>query len=124
MRRISIVIMVALTFVIGCGTIKEQTRMSDFDKMDRAYRHIMLESDYETAMGFTDSEVVSEDVDYTAYEKFKIVDYQVKKNKVSEDKLEITRTIQLKYSHCATSDSLVTLDMQIPLRPTTSPTCS
>ncbi|MBW1787135.1 MAG: hypothetical protein JRK53_11045 [Deltaproteobacteria bacterium] len=97
MGRISFVIAVAVLFTVGCGTIKEKTRMTDFDNIARAYEHIMLESDFETAMEFTDSEAGPEDIDYTAYEDFKIVDYQVKKNTISEDKLEVTRTIELKY---------------------------
>ncbi|MBW1819441.1 MAG: hypothetical protein JRJ60_20055, partial [Deltaproteobacteria bacterium] len=56
MGRISFVIAVAVLFTVGCGTIKEKTRMTDFDNIARAYEHIMLESDFETAMEFTDSE--------------------------------------------------------------------
>lgn len=97
MGRISFIMAVAVLFTFGCGTIKEQTRMSDFDKTAKAYQHIMLESDFETAIEFTNPEAVPEDIDYTAYEEFKIVDYQVKKNTISEDKLEVTRTIELKY---------------------------
>ena len=97
MRRISLVFAAVVLFAMGCGTIKEKTRMTDFDKNTRAFKHIMLESDFETAMGFIDDEAVPEEFDYTAYEDFKVVDYQVKKNEVSDDKMEVTRTIELKY---------------------------
>ncbi len=75
----------------------EKSRMADFEKISRAYERIMLDSDFETAHGFTDPESVREEMDFTAYKDIKIVDYQVKKGWMSDDRIKIKQTVEVKY---------------------------
>ena len=104
MNRISFIMAVVVFFTAGCATIKEKTRMSDFEKVSKSYEQVMLDSDFEAAQGFTDPYAVREAVDLTAYEDFKIVEYQVKKGQVSNDKIEINQIAEVKYYRI---DSLV-----------------
>ena len=104
MNRISFLMAVVVFFTAGCATIKEETRMSDFEKVSKSYEQVMLDSDFEAAQGFTDPYAVREAVDLTAYEDFKIVEYQVKKGRVSDDKIKVNQVAEVKYYRI---DSLV-----------------
>ena len=104
MNRISFLMAVVVFFTAGCATIKEKTRMSDFEKVSHAYEKVMLDSDFETARGFTDPYAVREAADLTAYEDFKIVEYQVKNGQMSDDKIKINQIAEVKYYRI---DSLV-----------------
>ena len=84
-------------FTAGCATIKEATLMSGFEKVSRAYELVLLDSDFETAHGFIDPEVVREEVDFTMYKDIKIVEYHVKQGQVSNDKNMINQIAEVKY---------------------------
>jgi len=109
MNRISFLMAVVVFFTVGCATIKEKTRMADFEKVTQAYERVMLDSDFETAHGFTDPHAVREEADFTAYEDFKIVEYQVKKGQVSDNKIEVNQTAEVKYYRI---DSLIVRTMR------------
>lgn len=104
MNRISFLMAVVVFFTAGCAAIKEKTRMSDFEKVSKSYEQVMLDSDFEAAQGFTDPYAVREAVDLTAYEDFKIVEYQVKNGRVSDDKIQVNQIAEVKYYRI---DSLV-----------------
>lgn len=104
MNRISFLMAVVVFFTVGCATIKEKTRMADFEKVSKSYEKVMLDSDFETAHRFTDSEAVREAADLKAYEDFRIVEYHVKKGQVSDDKIKINQIAEVKYYR---NDSLV-----------------
>jgi len=95
--RISFFMAGAVFFTAGCATIKEATLMSSFEKVSQAYELVLLDSDFETAHGFIDPEVVREEVDFTAYKDIKIVEYHVKKGQVSNDKNMINQIAEVKY---------------------------
>jgi hypothetical protein len=84
-------------FTAGCMAIKDATLMSGFEKVSQAYELVLLDSDFETAHGFIDPEVAREEVDFTAYKDIKIVEYQVKKGQVSNDKNRINQVAEVKY---------------------------
>jgi len=109
MNRIIFLMAVVVFFTAGCATIKEKTRMADFEEISKAYEQVMLDSDFETAHGFTDPYIVREAADLTAYEDFKIVEYQVKKGQVSDDKIQVNQIAEVKYYRI---DSLVVRTMR------------
>jgi hypothetical protein len=57
----------------------------------------MLDSDFESAYGFTNPDVVRSETDFTAHEDIKIVEYQVKNRQVSRDNIEVNQTVKIKY---------------------------
>lgn len=96
MNRLTLLMAVALFFTTGCATIMEASRVADFEEVSKAYERAMLDSDFETAHGFTDPEIVPE-VDFALYEDFKVVEYKVKKGKMSNAKTEVNETVEVKY---------------------------
>ncbi len=109
MFRISFLIVIVVFFTAGCATLMEKSRMAGFEKISRAYERIMLDSDFETAHGFTDLESVREVIDFTAYKDIKIVEYQVKKGWVSDDRIKVKQTVEVKYYRI---DSLIVRTMR------------
>ena len=61
MARISFLVVMAVFFAAGCTTIKEKIRLADFQEVSKAYEHVMLNSDFESAYGFTNSDLMSFD---------------------------------------------------------------
>ena len=109
MYRTSFLIVVVIFFIAGCATIGEKRRIAGFEKVSRAYERIMLDSNFETAHGFTDLESVREEIDFTAYKDIKIVEYQVKKGWVSDDRIEVHQIVEVKYYRI---DSLIVRTMR------------
>jgi len=101
MARISFLVVMAVFFAAGCTTIKEKIRLVDFEKVSNAYEHVMLDSDFESAYGFTNPDVVRSETDFTAHEDIKIVEYQVKKEQASRDKTEVNQSVKIKYYRIA-----------------------
>ena len=97
MARVSFLMVMAVLFTAGCATIKETIRLADFEKVSKAYEQVMLDSDFESACGFTNPDVVRSETDFTAYENIKIVEYQVKKGQMSGNNIEISQTVEVKY---------------------------
>jgi hypothetical protein len=97
MYRTSFLILIVVFFTGGCTTIRGKNRMSGFEKVSRTYERIMLDSDFETAHGFTNPESVREEMDLTAYKGIKIVEYQVKKGWASDNKIVVNQTVEVKY---------------------------
>jgi len=97
MARISFLVVMAVFFIAGCTTIKEKIRLADFKEVSKAYEHVMLDSDFESAYGFTNPDVVRSETDFTAHEDIKIVEYQVIKGQVSRDKIEVNQNVKIKY---------------------------
>ena len=97
MARISFLVVMAVFFASGCTTIKEKIRLADFEKVSRAYEHVMLNSDFESAYAFTNPDVVRSKTDFTAYEDIKIIEYQVKNGQASRDKNEVNQSVKIKY---------------------------
>jgi len=95
MARISFLVVMAVFFADGCTTIKEKIRLADFKEVSKAYEHVMLDSDFESAYGFTNPDVVRSETDFTAHEDIKIIEYQVKKNKRPETRLKLIRASRL-----------------------------
>ena len=83
MARISFLVVMGVFFAAGCTTIKEKVRLADFEEVSKAYEHVMLDSDFESAYGFTNSDVVRSETDFTAHENIKILEYQIKKEQLS-----------------------------------------
>jgi hypothetical protein len=97
MARVSFLVVMAVFFAAGCTTIKEKVRLADFEEVSKAYEHVMLDSDFESAYGFTNPDVVRSETDFTAHEDIKIVEYQVKKEQPSRDKTEVNQSVKIKY---------------------------
>ena len=97
MRRVSIFIAVVLFLTAGCATIKEKTRMKNFEKVSQLYQRVMLESDFEAAHEFIDSGAVADETDFTVYNDIKIIEYQVKKGLMSGDNSQVSQTVEVKY---------------------------
>ncbi len=97
MARISFLVVMAVFFADGCTTIKEKIRLADFKEVSKAYEHVMLDSDFESAYGFTNPDVVRSETDFTAHEDIKIIEYQVKKEQASRDKAEVNQSVKIKY---------------------------
>jgi hypothetical protein len=97
MARISFLVVMAVFFTAGCTTIREKIRLSDFEEVSKAYEQVMLDSDFESAYGFTNPDVVRSETDFTAHEDIKIVEYQVKNRQVSRDNIEVNQTVKIKY---------------------------
>jgi len=79
MARISFLVVMVVFFAAGCTTINEKVRLANFEEVSKAYEHVMLDSDFESAYGFTNPDVVRSETDFTAHEDIKIIEYQVKK---------------------------------------------
>jgi hypothetical protein len=97
MARISFLVVMAVFFAAGCAMIKEKIRLANFEEVSKAYEHVMLDSDFESAYGFTNPDVVRSETDFTAHENIKILEYQVKKGQVSRDKIEVNQSVKIKY---------------------------
>ena len=95
--RISFLVVMAVFFTAGCTTIKEKIRLADFEKISKAYKHVMLDSDFESAYGFTNPDVVRSETDFTAHENIKIVEYQVKKRQAFKNEIEVNQSVEIKY---------------------------
>lgn len=109
MVRISFLMAMIVFLTTGCTTIMEKVRLADFDEVSKAYEHVMLDSDFEVARGFSNPEIVRSDVDFTAYEDIKIVEYSVKKGQVSNDNIEVKQTAVVKYYR---TDTLIVRTIQ------------
>jgi hypothetical protein len=91
-------------FTVGCATIKEKISMASFEKVSEAYKLVMLDSDFESAHGFRDPKAVRERPNFAAYKGLKIIEYEVKRVLMSDDKTEVNQTTEVKYYRI---DSLV-----------------
>ena len=97
MARISFLVMMVVFLAAGCATIKEKIRLADFEEVSKAYEHVMLDSDFESACEFTNPDVVRSKTDITAYKDIKIIEYQVKNGQASKDKNEVNQSVKIKY---------------------------
>jgi hypothetical protein len=97
MARISFLVVLAVFLAAGCTTIKEKIRLADFEKVSKAYEHVMLNSDFESAYDFTSPDVVRSETDFAAYKDIKIVKYRVKNGQASGDKNEVNQSVEIKY---------------------------
>ena len=97
MARISFLIVMAVFFAAGCTTIKEKIRLRDFKEVSEAFEHVMLDSDFESAYGFTNPDVVRSKTDFRAHEDIKIVEYEVKKRQMSGNQIEVNQSVKIKY---------------------------
>jgi len=101
MARISFLVVMAVFFAAGCITIKEKVRLAVFEDVSKAYEHVMLDSDFESAYEFTNPDVVRSETDFMAHEDIRIVEYQVKKEQASRDKTEVNQSVKIKYYRIA-----------------------
>ncbi len=83
--------------VASLEKLKEKIRLADFEEISRAYEHVMLNSDFESAYEFINPDAVRSETDFTAYKDIKIVEYQVKKGQASRDKNEVNQSVKIKY---------------------------
>jgi len=82
---------------LGCASISEQAKMEAYDRTMDAYQTTMRLSDYNAACKYVDpAETVRKDC-LQQYEKVKIVSYDVRGVNVTEDKLEVTQTVEVEY---------------------------
>lgn len=95
--RIFIVPLVLL--LIGCATISEKTRLEKFTGIAKSFEIALRRSDFSTAAKFIDPTAPRQEINPPDFKNIRIVDYEVKNIKVSEDKLEILQDTELKYYH-------------------------
>jgi hypothetical protein len=97
MARISFLVVMAVLFAAGCTTISEKIRLADFEEVSKAYKRVMLDSDFESAYAFTNPDVFQSKTDFTAYKDIKVIEYQVKNGQSSSDKNEVNQSVKIKY---------------------------
>lgn len=92
-----VLVLVITVVLIGCATISEQSRMTEFEKISRRYKALVLLSEFEAAYMFTDTENMIEDVNLDALKKIKVTDYALKSYYISNDRLEINQSVKMEY---------------------------
>ena len=82
---------------LGCASISEQAKMDAYDRTMDAYQTTMRLSDYNAACKYVDPAEMGRKDCLQQYEKVKIVSYDVRGVSVTEDKLEVTQTVEVEY---------------------------
>jgi hypothetical protein len=87
--------------------------MTRFEKTSNAYRELILLSEFETAYTFGNTENMNEDVNLDALKNIKVTDYALKSYEVSNDKSEITQSVEMEYYWAGRYRVRTILDKQI-----------
>jgi hypothetical protein len=97
MKRVKIVVLCIFSLIAGCAAISEQVSVDKFDKISKAYEKALLRSQFLLAQQFLDPVTVKEEIDFKKYENIKIVDYAASDLILSEDRINITQTVDIQY---------------------------
>lgn len=108
---VSVLIMTVV--LIGCATISEQSRMTQFEKISKRYKELILLSEFESAYKFGGTENMLADENLDALKNIKVTDYDLKRYHISNDKLEINQSVEIEYHFLDTYKVRIILDKQI-----------
>ena len=82
--------------MVGCAT-SQNSKMENFKNISKAYEKALLASDFEIAYQVLDPEVIEEETGFNKYKDIKVVDYEMKKYSMSDDKTEIYQVVEIGY---------------------------
>lgn len=97
MRHRSLVLFVVL--LSGCAYIETNSRMQQFDDLQRGYARAMTWSNLDAAYSATRAAEKRAQADGTAFQDIKITSYEVASQKVEESGKTIRRIAQIRYVH-------------------------
>lgn len=97
MRHRSLVLFVVL--LSGCAYIETNSRMQQFDDLQRGYARAMTWSNLDAAYSATRAAEKKAQADGTAFQDIKITSYEVASQKVEESGKTIRRIAQIRYVH-------------------------
>jgi hypothetical protein len=93
----NMIIAVFIFLPLGCASISEHAKMEAYGRTMDSYQTAMQLSDFNTVCKAVDPlEMVRKDC-LQRYENVKIVSYEVLGVNLSEDKLEVTQTVEAEY---------------------------
>ena len=93
----NMIIAVLICLPLGCASISEHAKMEAYDRNMDSYQIAMRLSDFNTVCKSVEPSEMGRKECLKRYENMKIVSYDVLGIKVSEDKLEVTQTIEAEY---------------------------
>lgn len=97
MRHRSLVLFAVL--LSGCAYIETNSRMQQFDDLQRSYARAMTWSNLDAAYSATRAAEKRAQADGTAFQDIKITSYEVASQKVEESGKTIRRIAQIRYVH-------------------------
>ena len=93
----NMIIAVLICLPLGCAAISEHTKIEAYDQTMDSYQIAMRLSDFNTVCKYIEPAEISRKDCLKRYENMKIVSYDLLGTKVSEDKLEVTQTVEAEY---------------------------
>lgn len=97
MTKATIALFTSLLLISACASISEKGRMEKLKDLTTAYDHALLRADYQTAADYIDPAIRRDDIDFNQYKRIKIVDCRTTRAEFSEDKMNVTRDVELQY---------------------------
>ena len=93
----NMIIAVLICLPLGCASISEHAKMESYERTMDSYQIAMRLSDFNTVCKYIEPAEISRKDCLKRYENMKIVSYDVLGITVSEDKLEVTQTVETEY---------------------------
>jgi len=97
MRRFQLLVPLMVFLSVGCGVVADNIRMDNFQKTATLYEEALREARFEAAWRLVDPAAGLATPFPGKYRNMKVVDYEVKEFQMSEDKLEVRRTVEIRY---------------------------
>jgi len=91
------IVAVLICLPLGCASISEQGKKEAYGRTMDSYQTAMRLSNFNDICRYVDPAAMGRKNCLKQYENLKIVSYDVLDVKVSEDKLEVTQTVETEY---------------------------
>lgn len=90
---------ICILLLVGCATIEKQEMMNSLEKTLRGYENAIRWGYYQVAQSYRKVREKEQPPDYKKLKEFKVSTYEVIKKDMSEDKMRLQQTVEIKYYH-------------------------